>query len=163
MYIFSCRICWRTLLRCHGNMPLDIDNDLTSESDQSFFDCCKMPSLQLLNCWTCLIIEHWKHNPHERRCFVGWSVCVCACAARSKTDKQSTLWASACPNDQIHTKYVKTAGLESIHLNTVYVLKWMRTVWRKYGFSIFCLKVTDWCFINVNQRTKRKEKITHSS
>ncbi len=27
------------------------------------------------------------------------------------------------PNDQIHTKHVKTAGLESIHLNTVYVLK----------------------------------------
>ncbi len=26
-------------------------------------------------------------------------------------------------NDQIHTKHVKTAGLESIHLNTVYVLK----------------------------------------
>ncbi len=27
------------------------------------------------------------------------------------------------PNDQIHTKHVKMAGLESIHLNTVYVLK----------------------------------------
>ncbi len=25
-------------------------------------------------------------------------------------------------NDQIHTKYVKMAGLESIHLNRVYVL-----------------------------------------
>ncbi len=50
-------------------------------------------------------------------------VCVRACAARSKTDKQSTLWASTCPNDQIHTKDVKTAGLESIHFNTVYVLK----------------------------------------
>ncbi len=30
---------------------------------------------------------------------------------------------SARPNDQIHTKYVKTAGLEIIHLNTVQVLK----------------------------------------
>ncbi len=27
------------------------------------------------------------------------------------------------PNDQIHTKHVKTADLESIHLNTVYILK----------------------------------------
>ncbi len=27
------------------------------------------------------------------------------------------------PNDQIHTKHVKTAGLESIHLKTVYILK----------------------------------------
>ncbi len=33
---------------------------------------------------------------------------------------QFELWAR--PNDQIHTKYVKMAGYESIHLNTVYVL-----------------------------------------
>ncbi len=73
-------------------------------------------------------------------------VCVCACAARSKTDQQSTLRASACPNDQIHTKYVKTASLESIHLNTVYVLKWTRTVGRK--LCEYFVLVTD-CFINV--------------
>ncbi len=30
------------------------DQNLTSESDQSSVDCCKMPSLQLLNCWTCM-------------------------------------------------------------------------------------------------------------
>ncbi len=125
--------------------------NLTSESDQSSVDCCKMPSLQLLNCWTCLI-KRWKYNPHERRCSPGWSVCVClrtcvrraracvcTCTARSKTDKKNTLWASVRPNDQIHTKHVKTAGLESIHLNTVYVLKWTRTVERKLCVSIFCL------------------------
>ncbi len=41
-------------------------------------------------------------------------VCVCVCAPCSKTDKQSTLWASVRPNDQIHTKHVKMASLESI-------------------------------------------------
>ncbi len=40
------------------------------------------------------------------------------------------------PNDQIHTKHVKTAGLEIIHLNTVYVLKWTRTVGRKLCINI---------------------------
>ncbi len=38
-----------------------------------------MLSLQLLNCWTCLIIKRWKYNPHERRCSSGWSVCACVC------------------------------------------------------------------------------------
>ncbi len=113
----------------HSFLP---DQNLTSESDQSSVDCCKMPSLQLLNCWTCLIIKRWKYNPHERRCSSGWSVCVCvcvcvcarvcacvcACAVRSKTDKQSSLHFElrARPNDKIHTQYVKTDGLESIHL-----------------------------------------------
>ncbi len=55
------------------------DQNLTSESDQSSVDCCKMPSLQLLNCWTCLIMKCWKYNPHERRCSSGWSVCACVC------------------------------------------------------------------------------------
>ncbi len=62
----------------HSFLP---DQNLTSESDQSSVDCCKMPSLQLLNCWTCLIIKRWKYNPHERCCSSGWSVCagVCVC------------------------------------------------------------------------------------
>ncbi len=52
-------------------------------------------------------------------------VCVRACAARSKTDKQGRLRFELPerPNDQIHTQYVKTDGLESIHLNTVNILK----------------------------------------
>ncbi len=48
---------------------------------------------------------------------------------------------------KIHTKHVKTAGLDIIHLNTVQVL---------IVYQYFVL-VTDWCFINVNQRTKRRE------
>ncbi len=52
---------------------------IMSESDQPSVDCCKMLSLQLVNCWTCLIIKRWKYNPHERRCSPGWSVCVCVC------------------------------------------------------------------------------------
>ncbi len=75
----------------HSFLP---DQNLTSESDQSSVDCCKMPSLQLLNCWTCLRIKRWKYNPHERRCSLGWSVCVCACTASCKADKQSTLWSN---------------------------------------------------------------------
>ncbi len=65
-------------------------------------------------------------------------VCVCACAARSKTDKQSRLHYElrARPNDQIHTKHVKTDGLEIIHLNTVYILKCTRTVGRKLCVNI---------------------------
>ncbi len=155
----------------HSFLP---DQNLMSESDQSSVDCCKMPSLQLLNCWTCLIIKRWKYNPHERRCSSGWSVCVrvcvclracvCVCAARSKTDKQNTqntLELRARPNDQIHTQYVNTDGLESIHLNTVYILMWTRTVGRK--LCQYFVSVTDWSFFNVNQRTKYKDKITHSS
>ncbi len=38
----------------HSFLP---DQNLTSESDQSSVDRCKMPSLQLLNCWACLIIK----------------------------------------------------------------------------------------------------------
>ncbi len=60
----------------HSFLP---DQNLTSESDQSSVDCCKMPSLQLLNSWTCLIMKCCKYNPHERRCSSGWSVCACVC------------------------------------------------------------------------------------
>ncbi len=157
----------------HSFLP---DQNLTSESDQSSVDCCKMPSLQLLNCWTCLIIKRWKYNPHERCCSSGWSVCVCvcvcecececvcvcACAARSKTDKQSTLWASgASKRSNTHT-ICKTDGLESIHLKHSLYLKVNENSWEKIVCQYFVL-VTDWSFFNVNQRTKYKDKITHSS
>ncbi len=104
------------------------DQNLTSESDQSSVDCCKMPSLQLLNCWTCMIIKRWKYNPHERRC----SPCMCVRARRAlKLTSKGHFWVLVRPNDQIHIKHVKkTAGLKSIHLNTVYILKWTRTVGR---------------------------------
>ncbi len=56
--------------------------------------------------------------------FARACVCVCACARRApKQTSKVHFELRARPNDQIHTKHVKTAGLESIHLNTVYVLK----------------------------------------
>ncbi len=53
-------------------------------------------------------------------------VCVCVRARARRAPKQTSkvhFELRARPNDQIHTQYVKTDGLESIHLNTVYVLK----------------------------------------
>ncbi len=78
--------------------------------------------------------------------------CVCVCVRRAL---------KLCPNDQIYTKHVKTAGLESLHLNSL-CLKVNENSWEKIVCQYFVL-ATDWCFINVNQRTKCKEKITHSS
>ncbi len=58
-------------------------------------------------------------------------VCVCVCvfvfvcvpARRAlKLTIKVHFELRARPNDQIHTKYVKTAGLEIIHLNTVHVM-----------------------------------------
>ncbi len=52
-------------------------------------------------------------------------VCVRACAAEERAPKRTgklQFELRARPNDQIHTKCVKMAGYESIHLNTVYVL-----------------------------------------
>ncbi len=53
--------------------------------------------------------------------------CVCMCVRvrvrGTLQNRQANYTELQTPNDQIHTKHVKTAGLESIHLNTVYVLK----------------------------------------
>ncbi len=56
--------------------------------------------------------------------------CVCVCARVYVPARRALKLAGKVhfelqtrPNDQIHTKHVKTAGLESIHLKTVYVLK----------------------------------------
>ncbi len=49
-------------------------------------------------------------------------MCVSARRALKLTSKVHIEF-RARPNDQIHAKYVKTAGLEDIHLNTVHVLK----------------------------------------
>ncbi len=119
----------------HSFLP---DQNLTSESDQSFVDCCKMPSLQLLNCWTCLIIKRWKYNPQERRCSSGWSVCVCACAARSKTDRQSTLWASRASKRSNTHKACKNGRLGDYSLKHSLYLKVHEKSWEKI-VSIFCL------------------------
>ncbi len=88
-------------------------------------------------------------------------VCVWACMEHFKTDKQITLWASGA-SKQSNTH--KMAGLESIHLNAVR-LKWIRMVERKSDVSIYIVlkwQTGGWA-VNVNKRTKRKEKITHSS
>ncbi len=58
--------------------------------------------------------------------FARACVCVCVCARARRAPKQTSkvrFELRARPNNQIHTKHVKTDGLESIHLNTVYVLK----------------------------------------
>ncbi len=49
--------------------------------------------------------------------------CVRAPAQSTPTQTSNVQFElQARPNDQIHTKYVKMAGYQSIHLNTVYVL-----------------------------------------
>ncbi len=93
-------------------------------------------------------------------------VCVCAraCAAHSKTDKQITM-SFGCVQAIKYTKYVKMAGYESIHLNTVYVdqnscgIYWKSDVCQ---YIVLKWQTGAWT-INVNQRKKCKEKITHSS
>ncbi len=59
----------------HSFLP---DQTLTSESDQSSVDCCKMPSLQLLNCWTCLIGSTIHTRDAVPQAEVCVRVCVCA-------------------------------------------------------------------------------------
>ncbi len=92
-------------------------------------------------------------------------VCVCLCARARRAPKQTSkvhFELRARPNDQIHTQYVKTDGLESIHLKHSLYLQVNENSWEKIVCQYF-LSVTDWSFFNVNQRTKYKDKITHSS
>ncbi len=61
--------------------------------------------------------------------------CVCV---RARAERTKTLWASgASIVDKIHTKYVKMAGLENIHLNTVYVL----SGWEQLGENLMCVNI----------------------
>ncbi len=61
--------------------------------------------------------------------------CVCVCV---RVERTKTLWASgASIVDKIHTKYVKMAGLENIHLNTVYVL----SGWEQLGENLMCVNI----------------------
>ncbi len=56
--------------------------------------------------------------------FVCVCVCVCVCVSARhalKLTSKAHFELRAHPNDQMHTKYVQMAGLEFIHLNTVYV------------------------------------------
>ncbi len=56
--------------------------------------------------------------------FARARVCVRVCVRRAlKLTGKVHFELQTRPNDQIHTKHVKMAGLDSIHLNTVHVLK----------------------------------------
>ncbi len=68
-------------------------------------------------------------------------VCVCVCVRARRALKQTSkvhFELQARPNDQIHTQYVKTDGLESIHLKHSLYLKVNENSWEK-SVSIFCL------------------------
>ncbi len=83
-------------------------------------------------------LQFWAHADLYRVC-VRARACVCVRARRAlKLTSKGHFWVLVRPNDQIHIKHVKkkTAGLKSIHLNTVYVLKWTRTVGRKLCVNI---------------------------
>ncbi len=91
------------------------------------------------------------------------SVCVCArVRARHALKLTSKIHfeLQTHPNDQIHTKHVKTTGLESIHLKQFISQSEREQLGENCQYFVL---VTDWCFNNVNQRTKHKEKITLSS
>ncbi len=79
-------------------------------------------------------------------------VCLCVCVPVRRALKLTGkvyFELRTRPNDPIYTKYAKTTGLESIHLNSS-CPKVNENSWEKIlCVSIFCLKVTD-CFINVN-------------
>ncbi len=68
-------------------------------------------------------------------------VCVCVCVLAQRAPKQTSkvhFELRARPNDQIHTKHVKTDGLEIIHLKHSLYLKVNENSWEKI-VSIFCL------------------------
>ncbi len=90
-------------------------------------------------------------------------VCACMCVQRAlKLTSKVHFELRRVQNDQIHTQYVKTDGLESFHLKHSLYLKVNENSWEKIVCQYFVF-VTDWSFFNVNQRTKYKDKITHSS
>ncbi len=70
-------------------------------------------------------------------------VCVCVCVPARRALKLTSkvhFELQTRPNDQIHTKHVKTAGLESIHLKHSLCLKvnensWEKIVCQYFGFS----------------------------
>ncbi len=68
-------------------------------------------------------------------------VCVCVCARARRAPKQTSkvhFELRARPNDQIHTQYVKTDGLESIHLKQ-FISQSEREQLGENCVSIFCL------------------------
>ncbi len=67
-------------------------------------------------------------------------VCVCVCVRARRAPKQTSkvhFEFRARPNDQIHTQYVKTAGLESIHLKHSLYRKVNENSWEKIVCQYF--------------------------
>ncbi len=127
----------------HSFLP---DQNLTSESDQSSVDCCKMPSLKSTRETLFLRLK------------CVWCVCVClrVCGALQNRQAKYTLSFGRVQTIKCFTKHVKTAGLESIHLKHSLYLKVNLNSWEKIVCQYFVF-VTDWSFFNVNQRIKHRE------
>ncbi len=90
-------------------------------------------------------------------------MCVCVCVRRApKRTGKLHFEPQARPTDQIHTKICPNGRLREYSLKHRLCLKWARTVGRKSDVCQYIILKTDWRF-NVNQRTKCKEKIPHSS
>ncbi len=87
----------------------------------------KIPSLQLLNLLDMFDNKMLKVQSARETLFPRLKcvcVCVCVCArARARHALKLTskvhFELQTHPNDQIHTKHVKTAGLESIHYSKI--------------------------------------------
>ncbi len=95
-------------------------------------------------------------------------VCVCACVraclrsggARSKTDRQITLWASGASKRSNTHKICPNGRLRECSLKHRLCLKWARTVGRKSDvcqYIVLKWQTGAWT-INVNQRTKCERK-----
>ncbi len=86
---------------------------------------------------------------------------VCVCAARSKTDRQITLCASgASKRSNTHT-IRKNGRLGDYSLKYSLCLKVNENSWEKIVCQYF-VSVTDWCFINVNQRENHPQLLRYS-
>ncbi len=104
----------------------------------------------------------WKYNPHERRCSPGWSVCVCACvcAARSKTDKQSTLWASDASKRSNTHKACKNGRLGEYSLKHSSCLKVNENSWEKIVCQYFVLWQIGASLMLIKEQNAKRKSLT---
>ncbi len=87
-------------------------------------------------------------------------VCVCVCVCARRAPKQTSKVHSEL-RAQTHT-ICKNGRLGEYSLKHSLYVKVNENSWEKIVCQYFVL-VTDWTFFNVNQRTKYKDKIIHSS
>ncbi len=128
-----------------------------------------MLSLLLLNCGTCLIIKRWKYNPHKRCYFPGWNMCVCVCAclssggARSKTDRQITVWASGASKRSNTHKICQNGRLREYSLKHCLCLKWTRTVGRKSDvcqYIVLKWQTGAWTINVIKEKNAKRKSLT---